>query len=392
MKSIRHTLSRRWWLILLMPALTVGTTLFALPDPAAEYQASAILFVPSGAGQDGPGGANEAGRLAQQYTQLIPADQRIMQSVADTVGTDVEAARSDLQLAAIPDSSLVEITFSADTESEAVAGRDAVVVAVTEGVFDEPSDTNASVGTDPLLDELLESSTAPTERNAIPPNFLQVISRDVTATEESRAPAALAVAALIGGIVIGIAGAIALERADVRVDDIELAVRRTGVPGSDLDDMPDQSVSVLLRHWADLGSSNRVDAALLGVERDRHATTTAAARRLQRVQEGGVSTSPSAERSGVKSTRDRHLEIRVGGAPGTIESGEWVATDCSVTVLVIQRGTRLRSVEDATSALRQLDLGPTWLLLTDRAKRDSTLDPDPASSTGTPAHDARVAS
>jgi hypothetical protein len=392
MKSIRHMLSRRLWIILLMPALTVGITLFALPEPAAEYRASATLFVPSGAGQDGPGGANEAGRLAQQYTRLIPADQRIMQSVADTVGTDVGTARANLQLAAIPDSSLIEITFSGDTESEAVAGRDAVVVAVTAGVVDQPPGIDASPAVGPPEDRLSESAAAPTEQNAIPPNFLQVISRDVTATEGTGGSAAFALAALIGGIVIGIAGAVALERTDVRVDDIELAVRRTRVPGSDLDDMPDQSVSVLLRHWADLGSANRVEAALLGVERDRHATTNAAAQRLRRVRHGAISTSrQAAEHAGGKSNADRDLDIRVGGAPGTIESGEWVAADCTVTVLVVPRGTRLRSVEDAASALRQLDLGPTWLLLTDRATRDSTLDADPEASVGTPAHDAPVA-
>ncbi len=393
MKSIRHTLARRWWLIGLVPALTVGTTLFALPEPTAEYQASAILFVPSGASQDGPGGVNEASRLAQQYTQLIPADQRIMQSAADAMGTDVEAARSGLQLAAIPDSSLVEITFSGDTETEAVAGRDAVVVAVTEGVVDEEPLTGAPAGTGPLMDELLENTAASTEQNAIPPNFLQVISRDVTATEGSGGSAALAVAALIGGVVIGIAGAIALERTDVRVDDIELAVRRTGVPGSDLDDMPDQSVSVLLRHWADLGSTNRVEAALLGVERDRHATTTAAAQRLQRVQRASIGSGHRADGSAAKTGGQRDLDIRTGGAPGTIESGEWVAADSNVTVLVVPRGTRLSSVEDATSALRQLDLGPTWLLLTDRATRgDSITDSaDRETSSGTPLRDAPVA-
>jgi hypothetical protein len=394
MKSIRHTLGRRWWLIILAPALTLGATLFVLPEPVAEYQARAILFVPSGAGQDGPGGANEAGRLAQQYTRLIPADQRIMQSVADAMGTDLATARSDLQLEAIPDSSLVQISFSAGSEAEAIAGRDAVIVAVTEGVVEErpaprsPA-TNGPAAGDPAVD-----GPGSVDQNAIPPNFLQVISRDLTATEGSGRSSALALAALIGGIVVGIAGAIALERTDIRVDDIDLAVRRTGVPGSDLDEMPDQSVSVLLRHWADLGSTGLVCTALLGVERDRHATTAAAARRLQRVQESAMITSRRAGKRGTaKATpQDPELVIRVGGAPGTIESGEWVATDCPVTVLVVPRGTRLRSVEESTSALRQLDLGPTWLLLTDRARRGSMsdLDTDPAAESAVDA--ARVAS
>ncbi len=394
MNSIQHTLRRRWWLIVLAPALVLGATLFVLPEPTAEYQATAILFVPSGAGQDGPGGANEAGRLAQQYTRLIPADQRIMSSVADSLGTDLETARSNLELEAIPDSSLVEIRFSGDTESEAIAGRDAVIVAVVEGVVEARPATTAPVTDGPPTIGPAESDVVMIDQNAIPLNFLQVISRDVTATEGTGGSAALAVAALIGGIVIGIAGAIALERADVRVDDIELAVHRTGVPGSDLDDMPDQSISVLVRHWADLGSTIPVNTALLGVERDRHATTNAAARRLQRVQQSTMSTSRrDAEGGGAETTKqDPDLVIRVGGAPGTTESGEWVATDCTVTVLVVPRGTRLRSVEEATSALRQLDLGPTWLLLTDRAPRDSMPDLDPEPATGAPLHDAPVTS
>ena len=395
MKSIQHTLARRWWLMVLVPALTLGTTLFALPEPAAEYRATAILFVPSGAGQDGPGGANEAGRLAQQYTRLIPADERIMQSVADAIGTDLSTARSHLELQAIADSSLVEISFSGNTESDAVAGRDALIVAVTEGVVDEPSITNSPLIGGPAGNDVsAENAAAVIDRNAIPPNFLQVISHDVTATAGSSGSTALALAALIGGIVIGIAGAIALERTDVRVDDIELAVRRTGVPGSDLDDMPDQSASVLLRHWADLGTGGRVDTALLGVERDAHATTTAAARRLQQVQASNTDRHrPAAQGRGAKATRrDPDLSIRVGGAPGTVESGEWVATDCSVTVLVVPRGTRLRSVEEATSALRQLDMGPTWLLLTDRAPHDSMSDLDGQRTPDTPVHGASVTS
>ncbi len=390
MNSIRHTLARRWWLIVSVPAITLGATLFVLPEPAAEYQATAILFVPSGAGQDGPGGANEAGRLAQQYTRLIPADERIMQSVADSTGIDLSTAKSNLELQAIPDSSLVEISFSGDTETEAVARRDALIVAVTEGVVDEPPTRNPPLIVGPADTDPLTEGTV--DRNAIPPNFLQVISHDVTTTTGSSGSTALAVAALIGGIVIGVAGAIALERTDVRVDGIDLAVRRTGVPGSDLDDMPDQSVSVLLRHWTDLGSGDRVDTALLGVERDHHGTTTAAAHRLQRVQAstGGLRRQTT-ESGGATPPRhqDPQLAIRVGGAPGTIESGEWVATDCSVTVLVVPRGTRLRSVEEATSALRQLNLGPTWMLLTDRASRKSVSDFQPA--TDTPVHGAPVA-
>ncbi len=399
MKSIRHTLGRRWWLLVLAPALTLGATLFVLPEPTAEYQATAILFVPSGAGQDGPGGANEAGRLAQQYTQLIPADQRIMRSVAESLDVDLATAHADLQLRVIPDSSLIEVSFSGDTEAEAIAGRDALVDAVTEGVVDEPLATNDPLTNPPLVGPVTNgpalAGATPTDRNAIPPDFLQVISRDVSATEGTSGSVALAVAALIGGIVIGVAGAIALERTDVRVDDIELAVRRTGVPGSDLDDMPDQSVAVLLRHWADHGSTNQVDTALLGVERDSHATTTSAARRLERVQQSAMGKSRRAgERPNAKTSRqDPNLVIRVGGAPGTVESGEWVATDCTVTVLVVPRGTRLRNVDEATSALRQLDLGPTWLLLTDRAPRGdkkAELDREPA--TATPLHDAPVVS
>ena len=360
MKSIQHTLRRRWWVVVLAPALVLLATLFALPEPAVDYQARAILFVPSGAGQEGgPGGANEAGRLAQQYTRLIPADQRIMQGVADSMGTDL--ATTQFQAAPRGDPRLVTRAdqLLGRPESEAVAGRDAVILAVTEGV--EQVDTVEQV-----------DGVEQVEQNAIPPNFLQVISRDITAAEGSGQSSALGIAALIGGLVIGIGGAIALERSDVHVDDIDLAVRRTGVPGSDLDDMPDQSIVVLMRHWADLGSTNPVETALLGVERGGHTTTNTVARRLQRVQERAVNRpggerGDSKTRSDSRTTRlDPDLLIRVGGAPGTIESGEWVAIDCSVTVLVVPRGTRLRSVEEATSALRQLDLGPTWLLLTDR--------------------------
>lgn len=333
MSVISNTIRRRWWIIIICPVLALAAaTLLVGPDEQG-FAADVTLFVPSGAGTDGPGSANEAGRLAQQYTRLIPADSRIVQVVASATGTTAGDVRSRLDLIAVRDSSLIRATYTSDDPAEALAALDALVGAV--------------VGADG-------------GQTSIPSGFLQVVDADTTAESVETGSATLFAAALLAGLVVGVGGAFALERTDVRVDHVDLAVRRTRVPGSDLDDMPDPSVAVLLRHWCDSGTGPRV--ALLGSEPGRLATTTAVAERLR-----DISTSAQ------KKTPDWvQMDLRPGGSPGSAEGGEWLAADASVIVLVIPKGSQLRRVAHAVDALRKLDLGPTWLIVTGTSSTTSS--------------------
>ncbi|HSL59057.1 MAG TPA: hypothetical protein VK866_14525 [Acidimicrobiales bacterium] len=271
---------------------------------------------------------------------------RIVGHVADVTGTDPDDVRDRLDVLTIDTSSLLRVSITADDPDVAVASIDALLDAVRFGVGGQDS---------------------------IPRLFLLPVSQDVEAEARQGGSSAGIVVAVVVGLLLGVLGAIGLERADVRVDAVDLAARRSGVPGSDLDELPDPSLVVLVRHWVESSDDRPCTVALLGVERAQHATTAAAANRLVDVSARHlrvVANDDDPERSGP--VRDADLDVRLGGAPGTSEAGEWVAADRSHTVLVVPRGARLRDVDAAVQALRRLHLGPTWLLVTRRSRRSGT--------------------
>lgn len=349
MSSVLPVLRRRWWVIAVSPALALAVAWALAGAPVTSWSIDAVVLVPSGADDEGPGGASEASRLASDYAELIPRDDLIVEHVADEAGWSPEAVREALDVGRVANSALLELSLVRQDPSGMAEAAEALVDAVVLGAGGQRS---------------------------IPPLFLREVSVEDEPEESTSAALPTLVAATLAGLFLGVAAAVALERSDPRVDDAEIATRRTGVSGSNLDALPDESVLVLLRRWAESCTSFPQTIALLGVERDQLGTTTAAANRLAEVGSRSLDVVASAgdhlEPEPVELRNSIRLDLAVGGAPGTVEAGEWIAADRELAVLVVPSGARLRDVEDATAALRQLDLGPAWVLVTHRNRRRAT--------------------
>lgn len=357
MGAIVKAMRRRWWIVVLAPLLAALAAWVAVGGAEDSYRMDSVLFVPSGAGDDGPGNAGESARLAAHYSELIPIADRIIVRVAETTGWTPDEVRESVSVTTLRGTSLMRLTVTGDDPEAVAAGLEAFVSSVTQGAGGQTT---------------------------IPVGFIVEVSSDDEVTSVGSTTVPLVLAAALAGLVLGVAAAVALERADVRADSVELVSRRTGVPGSDIDAMPDGSVLVLLRHWVESGASLPQTVALLGVEQNQLGTTTAVANRLADIARAefdfiaagashAVAQGPSSE---------VQLVLSVGGAPGTVEAGEWVAVDRQIVALVVPRGTSLAKVEAAVNALRQLELGPSWLLLTDRVRRGG--------SSATAAWEARI--
>lgn len=326
---------RRWWAVLIAPVLAglVASTL--VTESTTTYDAGATVLVPSGAGPDGPGSANEAARLARQYTELIPADRAIMSVVADDLGVDIDEVRDGFELLVVRDSTLLEITYRSDSPNEATAAIDALLGAIVR-----PAPAAAPTDPTPSVDDT----------SSIPAGFLTVVDRDDVESSETDGQSGLVLGAVLAGLAIGIGTAVALERSDVRIDDADSAVGHVGVPSSDLALVSDPALGVVVGHWLETNPPGPV--GLFGVTSDQRDTTSFAADRVRRVH---------ALRSDVP------LDVRIGDRPGGTESGEWLAAECSVIVLVVPRGAKLDDLADAAATLRNLDMGPSWVLVTDPA-------------------------
>lgn len=317
--NLTRTILRRWWVIALAAGLAVTSAAFLtmVREPAQRYEVGAVLFVPP----DGETiGANDAVGLARLYTRLVPADDRIVGHVATQSGLSTAEVRSAMTIATVRDSSLLEVGFAADDPDVARAGLDAMLAAVVDGDGGQAT---------------------------IPTDLLQELSRDLDA-QGTGDGTWIILMAIVGGLVLAVGGVIALERSDVRVDAVEVVSERTGVPGSDLGGMPDHSVAVLLGHFEELCTTRPARIALLGA-------TPGSQERAASVADHLLAAAPGLD-----------VDLVTGGAPGTVEGGEWIAADGEVVVLVVPRGARLTQVERAAASLRQLDLGPTWLLVADR--------------------------
>jgi hypothetical protein len=119
---------RRWWVVLLCVAAVAGVAYLVGELRARTSSAEAVVMLNPGVIAPVPVAADQSGKLAADYAQVIPQDAALQQAVGARLGTPV---RGRVTTASAPSSSLVRIGFRASTEAGAVAGARAVAEALT---------------------------------------------------------------------------------------------------------------------------------------------------------------------------------------------------------------------------------------------------------------------
>jgi capsular polysaccharide biosynthesis protein len=356
----RSALLRRLWII---QASVLGVVLVAslvprLVPPTAV--AKAVLLVSSAASERGPGAATEATRLARTYAAALPDDDVVLNVAAARLGWSRKAVADSLEVTTDADTAVLHLTFRADDERQARAGIETMVGALT--------------------------GEAPRAR--VGPSGALVLVQAPRVEPAGRGVGAVLPVGIVLGLCLGVVMAIALERADPRIETVEALAEAVGAEASSLDGLSLGATASLLERWSALTDRPLPVIALLAAVPPIEPAMPAIVARLRTLARQG------AELYGEDDdARDERLTLVAGGVPGGPGGGERVAAAADGVVLVAPREARRADIVVTVTTLRQLTgKPPLWALMVWR-RPDATnvdiMEPPPEHPTP-PSHRTRL--
>lgn len=344
-RHLLRTALRRFWPVALLAALASGLVSSWLVERVSQttYTADATYVVPvapepvePAPGEPAPPVSTlptspfDAERLAKTYTLILAEDQQLLQGLSQATGVPVVDLRENVVAENVPSSAAVRVTYTST----------------------DPADVEAYFTA--LHSSLSTTSLTPN----IPVGNLQAL-RLPTGTVVSAGLAPLApVVALVVGLLIGLGGAVLLERLDGRVRTSGDLRALATWPVFSLENGAEQSrlETVVLRT---LGSGSSVrEVAVATVDGPAKDADADAVEMLSR-------TDAALRRSG-RLLADTPVSWRPVGALTTDGRAERGALDAGAVVLFVTRGARLKDTTSAVRSLQDIGAGSVVVLLDER--------------------------
>ena len=307
-----------------------------------DWQAVAVLTVPGAAASVN---ADQANKLAATYAGIIPADDETLDAVGRQIGESRNEVARNLAVVNEQNTSILRVTFKADSARKAASGAEAVARFVA--------------GPRPASGAIIPSSV---KAIAVP--------RNVGEPTENKA-AAIPIGVVLG-LALGLVLLVAWERSDPHVRDPRDLSAALGCPATPVDRLSQDAAYALIERWASL--TDRVPAHVAVLPADP-ATQQAAeeaielllgsgggAVRYEDGRSGGVP-EESADR-GVHGISDVVL-VHAGPAGGD-SAGEAVALGCDLTVVVVRQGVSATELRALAEDLSDFGIVPAWSLLVPR--------------------------
>jgi capsular polysaccharide biosynthesis protein len=306
-------LKRRWWLLALcILAGTAGGAL-ARSAQAPMYSASSEIVVATGAGEKGPGDANDAIALALTDASILPSDQALLNSVSQEIGVPTRVIADHLSASVEAGTSVVLVSYDASSPSAAIKGANAVGRTITS--HDE-------------------------EISAIPNGSLSLVQLATGASASGMLfTYGLPLGALLG-LLIGLVFVVGIERADPRADDVEDLAQATGTAATAY---PGPVALAELEQLLDRASDGAPAATLVPLSDLEVAHVIAL-------------------RNGLDAAADHQsLAIDIAGPVGSLD--DRLTRGEGPTVLVVKTSARLRSIKESVQRLEMLGRRPVWAVL-----------------------------
>jgi capsular polysaccharide biosynthesis protein len=306
-------LKRRWWLLALCVVAGTAGGALARSSQAPMYSASSEIVVATGAGQQGPGNANDAIALALTDASILPSDQALLNRVSQKIGVSTREIADHLSASVEAGTSVILVSYGASTPSAAIRGANAVGRTVT----------------------------SPDEQiSAIPNGSLSLVQLANGASASGMLfTYGLPLGALLG-LLIGLVFVVGIERADPRADDVEDLAQGTGTAATAY---PGPVALAELEQLLDRASDGAPAATLVP---------------LSDLEVSHV----IALRNGLNAATDHQsLAIDVAGPVGSLD--DRLTRGEGPTVLVVKSGARLRSVKESVQRLEMLGRRPVWSVL-----------------------------
>jgi capsular polysaccharide biosynthesis protein len=315
-------------------------------DPVGgEWRATAVMLVPSGAGQASAVNADQANTLAASYAGAIPADDKVLEATAEAVGASRAEVEANLSIVNPSDTSLLQVTFKSDTPRGADKGATAVAKLV--------------------------SSEQP-EASTVLPSSLDVVSLPETAGQTSSNAVLFIPIGVLLGLALGLVLVFTWERSDPHVRDPRDLTAQIGCPASPVDRLSPDAAAALLERWAGLTERVPAHIAVLPANGKAEAATGEAIKLL--LDSGGSAVGYEDGRAagrggdGARPAADALSDVVLVQAapPGTGSAAEVVALGCDLTVVVATKGMRATEVRALAEELGNFGIVPAWALLAPR--------------------------
>jgi capsular polysaccharide biosynthesis protein len=304
---------RRWWLLAL--CILAGTAGGALARSAQTpmYSASSEIVVATGAGEKGPGDANDAIALALTDASILPSDQALLNNVSQDTGVSTRVIADHLSASVEAGTSVILVSYDAPSPSAAIKGANAVGRTITS--HDE-------------------------EISAIPNGSLSLVQLATGASASGMLfTYGLPLGALLG-LLIGLVFVVGIERADPRADDVEDLAQATGTAATAY---PGPVALAELEQLLDRASDGAPAATLVPLSDFEVAHVIAL-------------------RNGLDLAADHQsLAIDMAGPVGSLD--DRLTRGEGPTVLVVRTSARLRSIKESVQRLEMLGRRPVWAVL-----------------------------
>ena len=306
-------LKRRSWLLLFCVLAGTAGGYVARTLQTPMYSARSVIVVATGAGQQGPGNANDAIALALTDASILPSDQALLRAVGQKIGVPPSEVADHLSASVEAGTSVILVSFDAPTPAAAVRGADAVGRVITS--------RNEKI-------------------SAIPNGSLSLVQLATRATASGLLVTyGLPLGAFLG-LLIGLVFAVAIERADPRADDVEDLARATGTAASAY---PGPVSLVELEQLLDRASDGAPSVTLVPLSDFEMAHTIVL-------------------RTGLEAAAaHQSLAIELAGPVGSMD--DRLTRGEGPTVVVARNGARLRSVKACVQRLGLLGRHPVWAVL-----------------------------
>ena len=323
---------------------------------AGRFSAVTVLTVPGAAANVN---ADQANKLAATYAGVIATDDEVLASVGRAIGESRGEVERNLAVVNEQNTSILRVTFKADSARKAAAGAQAVARFVA--------------GPRPASDAIIPSSV-----RAI------AIPRNVGEPTENKA-AAIPIGVVLG-LALGLVLLVAWERSDPHVRDPRDLSAALGCPATPVDRLSQDAAYALIERWASL--TDRVPAHVAVLPADA-ATEQAAEQSIDLLLESGKGAVRYEDgRSGSVpddiGDRGAHGVADVvlvhAGPVGGETAGEAVALGCDLTVVVVRQGVSAAELRSLAEDLSDFGIVPAWSLLAPR--RWAVPRPRPASAVG----------
>jgi len=325
-----------------------------------KYQSVALIVV---AGS--PGTATGAAYLAATYAGFIPQDEVVQQALANAIGvTDPKQYPSvgrNLVATIVTNSAILNLTFTASSPQEAQRGLHALVSDLTLGVLQWKAKNQPILGCSVHYVASIAQTRPPntTIKKATevqyycpltpaiplsPASGYVVMVKDATAGLRS-SPGSVKTGVLGGvlGLLLGLVLAVAWERSDPHIDDLDDLRSEVECPSWEGTLTPAAAMSVLA-HWRETVPAGQIQISIIAAGRCDPAAVATLQRTMQQ----------AARNQGVGF---HHVDL---DGKSVLEG---LDTQTPIVMLCVGQGTPLAELRDTVRRLRELGHAPDWAFL-----------------------------